>query len=90
VRFNANNYTIALDPPMVVGDGDTVTVTLAYDLAGSYFAGGELDAGHPPDGTPLSDWYCGDTSRNPARGPCLRFSKFTPSVTRTAAAPAQK
>jgi hypothetical protein len=90
VRFASNQIMVPLDPPMVVGDGDAVTVTLGYDLAGSYFSAPELDAFHPPDGTSLSDWYCGDLSRNPAHGPCLRFTTFTPAVTRTAAMPASK
>jgi hypothetical protein len=65
---------------MVVADGDSVTVTLGYDLAGSYFPGADLDAAHPPQGTSLSDWYCANT------GPCLRFTKFTPAVTHSAKA----
>jgi hypothetical protein len=77
-----NGYLVPLDPPLVVGDSDsdTVTVTLAYDLRGSYFDGEGLDAFHPPADTTLSQWYCGDNSVKPARGPCLRFTGFSPMV----------
>jgi hypothetical protein len=82
VRLMNNGYLVRLDPPMVIADGDTVTVTLGYDVRGSYFTGADLDAFHPPAGTTLDQWYCGDQSRTPARGPCLRFSGFTPAVSR--------
>jgi hypothetical protein len=82
VRLTNNGYVVRLDPPMVIGGGDAVTVTLGYDVRGSYFTGDALDAFHPPAGTGLDEWYCGDQSRTPARGPCLRFSGFTPAVSR--------
>jgi hypothetical protein len=82
VRLNDNRYLIALDPPMVVADGDAVTVTLGYNMRGSYFDSADLDGFHPPPGTALQDWYCGDTSHSPARGPCLSFAGFLPAVWR--------
>jgi len=82
VRLETNGYLIPLDPPMVISDGDAVTVTLGYDLRGSYFEGTGLDAFHPPEGTAFGEWYCGDNSYSPARGPCLRFSGFVPAVSR--------
>jgi hypothetical protein len=83
VRLNTNGYWVVLDPPMVVADGDSVTVSLSYDLRGSYFEGATLDAFHPPAGTALDQWYCGDSSHAPARGPCLRFAGFVPTVIHT-------
>jgi hypothetical protein len=80
VRFHTNMEMLPLDPPLVLTSGDTVTVTLSYDLGASYFSGAGVDENHPPEGTPLSDWYCGGDSGTPARGSCLRFSRFSPSV----------
>lgn len=82
VRLNNNGYWVRMDPPLVIGDGDAVTVTLGYDLKGSYFEGDALDGFHPPAGVGVDQWYCGDTSRVPARGPCLRFEGFVPAVSR--------
>jgi hypothetical protein len=82
VRLETNGYWVPLDPPMVISDGDAVTVTLGYDLRGSYFEGTGLDAFHPPEGIALDEWYCGDSSQSPARGPCLRFAGFVPAVSR--------
>ena len=81
IRLNDNNYLVPLEPPMVVRDGDTVTVTLGYDLASSFYDGPDLNGFQPPTGTPLAEWYCGDTSHTPARGPCLHFTTFEPRVT---------
>jgi hypothetical protein len=80
VRRN-NNYVVKLDPPLELADGDNVTMSLGYDIRDSYYAG-DVNESHPPEGTTLSDWYCG----NPAAGPCLAFRGFAPRVTRTAAA----
>jgi hypothetical protein len=77
----ANNYLVKLEPPMVLEDGDSVVLNLGYDLRGSYFDGPDLDAFHPPAGASLDTWYCGDHTHDPARGPCLRFNGFTPTVT---------
>jgi hypothetical protein len=82
VRLTNNGYWVALEPPMVIADGDAVTVTLGYDLTDSYFEGAGLDAFHPPTGTPFDQWYCGDQSRSPAGGPCLSFAGFVPAVAR--------
>jgi hypothetical protein len=80
-----NVYTVMLDPPLVLADGDAVTMSLGYDIRDAYFAGPGLDEFHPPEGTTFQDWYCGDHSNSPARGPCLQFKGFAPSVTRNAA-----
>jgi hypothetical protein len=80
-----NSYVVKLDPPLELADGDTVTLSLGYDVRDSYYAGPDLDEGHPPDGIAFNDWLCGDRSRNPAGGPCLKFEGFAPSVTRSAA-----
>jgi hypothetical protein len=78
-----NVYAVTLDPPLVLADGDTVTLSLGYDVHDSYFAGDEVDGSHPPEGTTFQDWYCSD-ERNGEAGvsPCLRFSGFKPAVAR--------
>jgi hypothetical protein len=86
VRRN-NNYTVRIDPPLVLAEGDAVTMSLGYDLRDSYFGGPDVNESRPPEGVSFNDWYCGDHSMNPARGPCLLFKGFSPSVTRVAAAP---
>jgi hypothetical protein len=81
-----NVHVVKLDPPIELAEGDTVTLSLGYDIRDSYFAGPEVDESHPPEGISFNDWICGDHSRNPVGGPCLKFKGFAPSVTRTAAA----
>ena len=81
-----NNYTVRLDPPLVLEAGDSVTMALGYDVRERYFADPSLNESNPPEGTPFQNWYCGDHSSTPARGPCLEFSGFTPSVVRDTAA----
>jgi hypothetical protein len=80
IRFRSNNYLIPLDPPLDINDGDAVTVTLGYDLRGTFFDGPGLNLSHPPDGTAQADWYCaGDLAEG---GPCLHFTGFVPAVKR--------
>jgi hypothetical protein len=79
-----NVYVVKLDPPLVLESGDTVTMSLGYDIRDSYFGDPALDEGHPPEGTTHQNWYCGDRASNPARGPCLQFAGFSPAVTRSA------
>jgi hypothetical protein len=84
VRRN-NNYDVKLDPPLVLADGDSVTMSLGYDIRDSYYEGDDLNSGKPPEGYTLDDWYCnGDESRGVGHSPCLAFHGFYPSVTRTA------
>jgi hypothetical protein len=78
-----NNYVVRLDPPLVLAAGDSVTLSLGYDIRDSYFADPSLNESNPPDGVSHQDWYCGDHTSDPARGPCLRFSGFSPRVSRT-------
>ena len=79
-----NNYTVRLDPPLVLEAGDAVTMALGYDVRDRYFADPSLNESNPPEGTTFQNWYCGDHSSTPAHGPCLEFSGFTPSVIRDA------
>jgi hypothetical protein len=88
VRGNSNNVTIRLETPMVLADGDSVTVSLAYSLANAYFNQPDLNVGTAPGNGSLNDWICTDPNHVPS-GPCLYFQGFRPSVSRTAA-PAQK
>jgi hypothetical protein len=86
VRNRTNAYTVAIDPPMVLADGDSATVALGYDYRGSYFPDTTLDDSHPPEGAQFQDWLCSDLSHQPARGPCLKFAGFAPTVSKTAGA----
>lgn len=79
VRVRDNGATTKIDPPLVLADGDSATVALGYDYRNSYFPSPELDESHPPDGN-FQTWLCGNMASDPARGPCLHFSGFTPSV----------
>ena len=79
-----NNYVVHLDPPLALADGDSVTMSLGYDIHDRYYDDAGLDEAHPPEGTTFQDWYCGDHSQDPARGPCLAFTGFVPGVTRDA------
>jgi hypothetical protein len=79
-----NNYTVRLDPPLVLEAGDSVTMALGYDVRQRYFADPALDESHPPEGTPFQNWYCGDHGSSPAHGPCLEFTGFSPTVIRAA------
>ena len=79
-----NVYVVHLDPPLVLADGDSVTMSLGYDVRDGYFDDPAMDEFHPPEGTGFNDWYCGDRSHEPARGPCLAFTGFSPGVTRNA------
>jgi hypothetical protein len=85
VRFRGNNYTILLDPPLALGSGDSVTVTLAYDVTDSYYADPGLSTGRPPAGYDISEWYCAGVEHDPAGPPCLAFKGFVPSVGKVAA-----
>jgi len=75
----------AFDPPLVVKDGDSVTVTLAYDLSQSIQSGapesaalfslaGVVDA----DGSPHAFRFCEDTG--PATRDCMDFPNLVPSA----------
>jgi hypothetical protein len=71
-----NVYVARLDPPLVLADGDSVTMSLGYDIQDHYFA--QPDGTQPPEGVTYQDWYC----QTDTHGPCLQFSGFKPSVTR--------
>ena len=60
------NVTREITPPIEVADGDTVTITLAYDLANSVSAGGGGGAGSNCDGS----------------GNCFVLPTFTPSASK--------
>lgn len=79
-----NRYLVKLDPPLELAAGDTVTMSLGYDVQNAYFDKPGLGSGQPPDGYELGDWYCADGSAIPPHGPCLAFRGFFPSVTRSA------
>jgi hypothetical protein len=85
VRYRDNGLTVALDPAMVIAPGESFLVTLGYDMSHAYYPDPSGQAGAPPAGTSLSDWYCADTTIDPAHGPCLAFTGFTPDVRRLAA-----
>ena len=85
VRYRDNGLTVELDPAMVIAPGESFLVTLAYDMSHAYCPDPGGHAGAPPTDTLLSDWYCADTTTDPARGPCLAFTGFTPDVRRLAA-----
>jgi hypothetical protein len=80
-----NGYWVQLDPPLVLADGDAVTMSLGYDVRSAYFDGAGLNSGHPPDGYDFGDWYCADGGGLPLGGPCLAFKGFFPSVARKTA-----
>jgi hypothetical protein len=77
-----NVYVVRLDPPLVLADGDGVTLSLGYDVRDSYYEGDDLRGGQPPDGYTQNDWYC-DERDGIGRAPCLAFRGFFPSVMRT-------
>lgn len=85
VRFRSNNYTILIDPPLELAAGDSVTVTLAYDVTDAYYTDPGLTAGDPPVGYDVASWYCAGGAHDPAGPPCLAFRGFEPSVGKVAA-----
>jgi hypothetical protein len=86
VRLGQNGVTIRLENPLVLEDGDSVVVSLQYNLAGSYYTASDLSFGVPPAGGSLNDWYCADSARFPS-GPCLNMPAFVPSVKLATAKP---
>jgi hypothetical protein len=80
VRNRTNVYTVRIDPPLQLADGDSATVALGYDYRGSYYPDPSGNSSQPPAGTDFQDWLCSDLTHEPARGPCLRFSGFSPTV----------
>jgi hypothetical protein len=80
VRNPNNAYTVRIDPPLQLADGDSATVALGYDYRSSYYPDPAANGSQPPEGTNFQDWLCSDLTHAPARGPCLRFTGFSPSV----------
>lgn len=76
VRAQVGALTVQLSEPLVIAEGNTFTINLAYDLENRFYASG--DPGNPPAEVASDDkWTCNGTS---AGVPCIVEAPFSPTV----------
>jgi hypothetical protein len=78
VRAQRGSLNVAFASPMVLKDGETFTVDLAYDLENRFYESGT--AGSPPAEVSADDkWTCNGTGSGI---PCIVETNFSPTVTK--------
>jgi hypothetical protein len=78
VRAQVQGLTIALPSPLVLAEGESFTVDLAYDLENRFYESGTANAA-PAEVSDASKWTCeGDG----VGVPCIVEAEFSPTVTK--------
>ncbi len=78
VRAQVGNLDVQLADPLVIVEGDTFTVNLAYDLEARFYSSGSV--GSPPSEVNGTDkWTCDGLGSGV---PCIVEAPFSPSVTK--------
>ncbi len=85
-RFRNDLNMVPIDPPLEISAGESVVLTVQYDLARSYFVGPQ-DPTAPPEGGDMARWYCGETPPGAQFvDGCFYFDLFRPAFAETIAA----
>ncbi len=79
-EVRAQNYalTVKLPEPLVLAEGESFTVNLAYSLDNRYYANGTY-VQPPAELTSSQKWTCNGTTSNI---PCIVEAEFTPTITK--------
>jgi hypothetical protein len=79
-EIRAQNYalTVKLDKPLVIAEGESFVVDLAYSLDNRFYQNGTYNQ-PPAELTADQKWSCNGTTSNI---PCIVEAEFTPTVTK--------
>lgn len=78
VRAQQYAFTVELPEPLVLGEGETFTVNLAYDLENRFYESGNSSS-RPAEVPESSTWTCDGVG---AGVPCIVEAEFSPTVTK--------